>query len=230
MAKLKAKEGTTASKGGPRRDKASEAEAQLRAYHTLGVKVGARFKEGRLDADTLQKLTGETGYGADNIRKARVFAARYSIKQLDDLCRLRTPEGKPLPWRLVRQLLMLPPGEDRDTLQKQAAEKGLSLEEVIAKIPRKVRRGQTRREGGRAFRKPQSLADGLRQVVRHGGEWLRRQRHEAWREFDWIASKPGTPGRGGLAARAAEARATLMEMRDEIKKLNSKIKRLEPEH
>ena len=155
--------GEKAPRGGaPRRDKASLAEAQLRAYHDLGVKVNARVKEGRLDTVTLQKLTGETGYGADNLRKARVFAAKYSSEQLDELCRLRTPEGMPLPWRLVRQLLMLPPGEDRDRLQRNVAEKGWGLEELVAAIPRKVRRGQTRREGGRAFRGPRSLADALR--------------------------------------------------------------------
>ena len=124
MAKPKAKDEKASTEGGPRRDKASEAEAQLRAYHALGLMVRDRVKEGRLDADTLQKLSEETGYGADNIRKARVFAARYTAEQLDELCKLRTPEGMPLPWRHVRQLLMLPPGEGRDALAAEGGRAG----------------------------------------------------------------------------------------------------------
>src|SRR4051812_32368582 len=99
MAKPKAKEEKAATEGRPRRDKVSEAESQLRAYHNLGRKVIARVKEGRLDADMIQELSDETGHGADNIRKARVFATRYTDTQLDELCKLRTPEGRPLPWR-----------------------------------------------------------------------------------------------------------------------------------
>src|SRR3954447_5150923 len=129
MAKLKAREGTKATENKPRRDKVAEAEAQLRAYHALGRKVLERLRGGPLDAATLQELDEETRYGFDNIRKARVFAARYTAGQLDELCKLRTPAGMPLPWRHVRQLLMLPPGEEREALQRKAAERGWGLDE-----------------------------------------------------------------------------------------------------
>ena len=49
MAKHRAKEGTPATEAIPRRDKASEAEAQLRAYHALGRMVIDRVRDGRLD-------------------------------------------------------------------------------------------------------------------------------------------------------------------------------------
>src|SRR3954447_21698657 len=114
MARPKARDEKSPTEGGPRRDRASEAEARLRAYHALGIMVRDRVKEGRLDADTLRKLDEETGYGFDNIRMARIFAAKYTAKQLDELCKLRTPEGMPLPWMHVRQLLMFPPGESRE--------------------------------------------------------------------------------------------------------------------
>src|SRR4051812_44059558 len=142
MARPKAKDEKVFTEAKPRPDKATEAEAQLRAYHALGLLVRARVGEGRLDAATIQKLHEETGHGFDNIRKARVFAARYTAGQLDELCKLRTPEGRPLPWRHVRQLLMLPPGEGRDALQRKAAERGWSLDELTAAIPKKVRRGR----------------------------------------------------------------------------------------
>src|SRR3954447_11450434 len=111
MARPKARDEKSATEGLPRQDKVSEAEAQLRAYHALGLKVLDRIKDGRLDASTLRELIAETGQGADNIRKGRVFATRYTAAQLDELCKLRTPDGMPLPWRHVRQLLMLSPGE-----------------------------------------------------------------------------------------------------------------------
>ena len=59
MAKTKNEE---AAVGADRaRDKASREEARLRAYHALGLKVLALFKDGRLDAATLQNLHEETG-------------------------------------------------------------------------------------------------------------------------------------------------------------------------
>ena len=55
MARPKAKGEKAPAAGGLRQDKGSEAEAQLRAYHALGVMVRDRVKEGRLDAETLRK-------------------------------------------------------------------------------------------------------------------------------------------------------------------------------
>jgi len=227
MARPKAKEEKAPTAGELRRDKVSEAEARLRAYHALGIMVRDRVKEGRLDADTVLKLSEETGHGADNIRKARVFAARYTAGQLDELCHLRTPEGMPLPWRHVRQLLMLPPGEGRDALQRKAAERGWSLEELVTAIPKRVRREQTRREGGRAFRGPRSLADGLRQIERHGDEWLRRFGSKAWAGEEWLEGKVGAAGPGGLKARLEKAQEALKKVRESVAELEGKLKRVE---
>ena len=229
MARPKGKDEMTPAEAGPRRDKESEAEAQLRAYHALGRKVLARIKDGPLDAVSLRELDEETGYGFDNIRKARVFAARYTARQLDELSKLRTPEGMPLPWRHVRQLLMLPAGEGREALQRKAAERGWGLEELDAAIPRKVRRKQTRREGGRPFLRPRTVADGLRRIVRHDGEWLRRYGSRAGAGDDWLRGKIGAAGKGGLKARLAEAREVLREVREAAAELEGKLKRFEAE-
>ncbi len=145
MAKSKIKDEKAPAEVGPRRDKESEAEAQLRAYHALGREVLARIKDGPLDAATLRALHEETGQGFDNLRKARVFARVYTQQQLDALCNLRTLRGMPLPWRHVQQLLKLPPGERRDALQRKAAERGWGLEELAAAIPRKPRPRQALR-------------------------------------------------------------------------------------
>jgi hypothetical protein len=207
----------------------TEAEVQLRAYHALGRKVLERLQGSQLDAVTLQRLDKETGYGFDNLRKTRVFAARYTARQLDELCRLRTPQGMPLPRRHVRQLLMLPPGEDRDSFQRKAAEGGWSLEEMTAKIPGKVRRHQTQREGGRAFLGPRGLADGLRRVKRHGDEWLRRFGSKAWADSDWLDRRAGAAGPGGLERRLDEAREALRAVRRSVAGLERKLRQVEAE-
>ncbi len=229
MARSKGKDEKAPAEAGPRRDKESEAEAQLRAYHALGRKVLARIKDGPLDAATLRELDEETGYGFDNIRKARVFARLYNQEQLDALCKLRTPSGMPLPWRHVRQLLMLPAGEEREALQRKAAERGWGLEELDAAIPGKVRRKQTRREGGRPFLRPRTVADGLRRIARHGEEWLRRYGSKAWSGDDWLGGKSGAAGLGGLKARLAEAREVLREVREAATELEGKLNRFEAE-
>ena len=213
----------------PRRDKEAEAEAQLRAYHALGRKVLARIKEGPLDAATLRALDEETGYGLDNIRKARLFARVYTVEQLDELCALRTPGGMPLPWRYVQQLLMVPPGEVRDALQRKAAKRGWGLEELAAAIPGKVRRKQTRCKGGRPFLRPRTVADGLRRIARHGDEWLRRYGSRAWSGDDWLGGKAGAAGPGGLKARLAEAREVLRQVRESVIELEARLKRFEAE-
>ena len=135
----------------------------------------------------------------------------------------------PLPWRYVQQLLMVPPGEVRDALQRKAAERGWGLEELAAAIPGKVRRGQTRREGGRPFLRPRTVADGLRRIVRHGDEWLRRYGSKAWSGDDWLGGKVGAAGPGGLKARLAEAREVLREVRESVIELEAKLKRFEAE-
>ena len=93
MARSKVKVEKAPAEAGPRRDKESEAEAQLRAYHALGRKVLARIKDGPLDVATLRELHEETGHGFDNLRKARVFARLYSQGQLDELCACGPPGG-----------------------------------------------------------------------------------------------------------------------------------------
>ena len=135
----------------------------------------------------------------------------------------------PLPWRHVQQLLKLPPGEGRDALQRKAAERGWGLEELAAAIPGKVRRRQTRREGGRPFLRPRTVADGLRRIVRHGDEWLRRYGSKAWSGDDWLRGKVGAAGPGGLKARLAEAREVLREVREAVAELEARLKRFEAE-
>jgi hypothetical protein len=228
MAKPKAQGVTAATGRKPRRDKATEAEAELHAYHVLGLKVISRVKDGRLDAQTAQELIAETGYGADTIRKTCVLAVRYSARQLDELCQLRTPAGMPLCWRHVRQLLMLPAGEARDAFQRKVAERGWDLEELIAAVPEKVRRTRLRRDGGRAFRRPKTRSAALEQIQRYGEAWLQRYR-KAWEGFDWHESKPGMAGPGGLGARIAEARQTLKKLNQTAKRLDAQLNKLELE-
>ena len=92
-----------------------------------------------------------------------------------------------------------------------------------------MRREQTRREGGRAFRGPRNLADGLRQIERHGEEWLRRFGSKAWAADDWLEGKVSAAGPGGLKARLAEAQEALRKVRESVAELEGKLMRVEAE-
>lgn len=224
MARPKAKDQKSPIEGGPRRDK--EAEAQLRSYHALGRKELARIEDGMLDAATLRELHQETGYGLDSIRRARVFARVDTEEQLDDWCALRTSAGVPLSRKHVRQL-MLPPGEGREVSQRKTAKGGWGPEGLVEAIPMRVRRRQTRREGGRPFLGPRTVADGLRRIVRHGDEWLRRHESKAWVGEDRLGGKVGTAGPGGLKARRVEAQEVLRKVRESVAELEARLKRVE---
>ncbi len=93
--------------------------------------------------------------------------------------------------------------------------------------PQKVRRAQTRHEGGRAFRGAKSLADALRQIVRHGDEWLRRFGSKAWAADDWLEGKVGAAGPGGMKARLEEAQEALRKVRESVAELEGKLKQVE---
>ena len=111
---------------------------------------------------------------------------------------------------------MLPPGEGRDALKRNAAERGWSLGELTDAVPKKVRREQTRRKGGRAFRGPRTLTVGLRQIERFGDEWSRRFGSKAWSGEEWLEGKADAAGSRGLKARLAEAREALRKVRESV--------------
>lgn len=226
MAKSKARQEEVVTESKPRRDRAAEAEAQLRGYHALGRKALALVKDGRTDPEGRRKLGEQSGHCTDDIRKAQVFASSYTAEQLDELCKLRTPKGMPLPWRHLRRLLMVPPGETRDTLQREATEGGWSMEELVAAIPDEVRQKQTSRGGGRAFHEPRTLADRLRQIEQYSEEWLRRFGSKDWVGEEWLDGEAGAAGPDGSKARLTSAQEALRKVRELVVELESKLTRI----
>src|SRR4051812_13052446 len=181
-----------------RPDPAEEAESRLRHLHAVGREALARFPVGAaIDPDTVHEIADREGLRLDNMQRARQFARTYSEKDLEDLCRLRTPGGMPLSWGHVRRLVSIPNKAKRAALQKRSAREGWTAAQLSDVIQREVV-GRKRRYGGRPFTAPRTLEEGLRQVVLRSEEWLRRCR-ESWSvEAAWLAA--GAEGSKDMAA------------------------------
>src|SRR4051812_31018170 len=199
-----------------RPDPAEEAESGLRHLHAVGREALARFPVGAaIDPDTVHEIAEREGLRLDNMQRARQFARTYSEKDLEDLCRLRTPGGMPLSWGHVRRLVSIPNKAKRAALQKRSAREGWTAAQLSEVIQREVV-GRKRRYGGRPFTAPRTLEEGLRQVVLRSEEWLRRCR-ESWSgEAAWLApgaaESEGEAARESLTARLGEARRVLLEV------------------
>src|SRR4051812_671161 len=159
-----------------RPDPAAEAESRLRHLHAVGREALARFPVGAaIDPDTIHEIAAREGLRHDNMQRARQFARSYSEKDLEELCRLRTPGGMPLSWGHVRRLVSVPSKAKRSALQKRSAREGWTAAQLSEVIQREVV-GRKRRYGGRPFTAPRTLEEGLRPGVTRSEEWLRRGR------------------------------------------------------
>src|SRR4051812_44600950 len=199
-----------------RPDPAAEAESRLRHLHAVGREALARFPIGAaIDPDTVHEIAEREGLRLDNMQRARQFARAYSEKELEELCRLRTPAGMPLGWGHVRRLVSIPNKAKHAALQRRAAKEGWTAAQISEAILREVV-GRRRQNGGRPFAAPRTLGEGLRQVVLRSEEWLRRCR-ESWSgEAAWLAAgaevSKGKADHESLVARMEVARRVLLEV------------------
>src|SRR4051794_2280730 len=199
-----------------RPDPAEEAESRLRQLHAVRREALARFPVGAaIDPATVHEIAEREGLRHDNMQRARQFARSYSEKELEELCRLRTPAGMPLGWGHVRRLVSIPNKAKRAALQRRAAKEGWTAAQISEAILSEVV-GRRRQNGGRPFAAPRTLGEGLRQVAGRSEEWLRRCR-ESWSgEAAWLAAgaagSEGEAARESLAARLGEARRVLLEV------------------
>src|SRR3954468_2425691 len=193
-----------------RPDPAEEAERRIRHLHGVGREPLARFPVGAaIDPDTVHEIAEREGLKLDNMQRARQFARSYSEKELEELCRLRTPAGMPLGWGHVRRLVSIPNKAKRAALQRRAAREGWTAAQISEAILRDVV-GRKRQNGGRPFAAPKTLGEGLRQVAGRSEEWLRRCRRAGSAEAAWLAAgaaaSEGEAARESLTARLGEAR------------------------
>lgn len=91
----------------------------------------------------------------------RLFARVVDENELEFLCKLRTPNGKPIAWSIVRCFLP----EDQATrkrLAKSAARGGWTVEYLVEEL--KKTRPYNRRGGGRRIEQPQSMDEALKKI------------------------------------------------------------------
>ena len=147
--------------------KADEMIAKLREYHRLGLECNLlpTRKERREFAD--QQAISQT-----TIRKVRAFAREYTSPELDELCRLRKPDGMPFHFGYIPYFLCCHGKKERQKLQRQAAENGWTAPEVHAAI--RQMRGGRQGGGGRPMKKPATAEAGLTRITADGRLWVRR--------------------------------------------------------
>jgi|GEM_PF-6833726 len=137
---------------------------KLRDYHSLGRKLA---QEGASTAEVSQKYK----LNVSTIRKARAFAAQYTLDELEELCALRRPDGSSFHWGYVPYLLTIPWGSARErkvrsSLQRKAARNGWTAPEFYAEIKKRFPGNRREGVGGRAAKLPIDPATLLGEVAR----------------------------------------------------------------
>lgn len=190
--------------------KADEMIAKLREYHRLGQECNLlpTRKERREFAD--QQAISQT-----TIRKVRSFAREYTAKELDELCRLRKPDGMPFHFGYIPYFLCAHAKKDRQKIQRQAAKNGWTAPEVHVAIQQM--HGGRRGGGGRPMKKPATAEAGLARITADGRLWARRC------ELVLAALKTVKPD-GDLRGSAEEA---VLALRAVEKTARSMVKELE---
>ena len=99
---------------------AAEIENLLRLYHRVGAElVGLPVGRGPA-ADGARGVAEREGLNPNRAREFRRFATAYSPADLEVLLALRTPQGTPPGWGVVRQLMAVKHKGKRKSLQKRA--------------------------------------------------------------------------------------------------------------
>lgn len=146
--------------------KAARMEKRLRHHHALGRKAN-----GTGNGLSVEDLTSQYAINEHTLRKIRAFAREYTQKDLDELCKLRRPNGLPLQWGHIPYLLIVKDKQERKRLQERAAREGWTAPMLNAAIPQKYRLASGH---GRTMAPPASLEAGLQQLILEGEHWARR--------------------------------------------------------
>jgi hypothetical protein len=185
----------------PKTDPIKKARAQktiqnVREHWVRGAKANAEREK-----HTPRELSERFKVNYHTLRKERRFARHYSEKDLEELLRLRRPNGTPLHWGHVMYLITVPHKKDRRELQKKAAKEGWSSPDLCKVVQQRYPDRVVR--GGRPQKIPSTREGGVRLMIEETDRWLRR--------FNglWAASERGARTK---AAALRELRSKLEEM------------------
>jgi len=226
-----------------REARATQIIKRLRRYYALGQKVEKYLKK-HDDRHALTALANRHGMTNDFMRKARQFARVYSPSALNNLCRHRKPlpDGLPLNWAYVLQLIRLRDAEKRNRLQQQAVDEGWTapamgavVREILVTSTSKKLAGKSR-GGGRRFKRTGSPEALLSQLIIEAEFWNRRF-EKGWTvnghlDLDGLTRQAGKRTAGKLPDRLRRAREALTRLQEaagqaavDLQKLERHLKR-----
>ncbi len=161
--------------------------------------------------------------------RARQFARVYkSATQLEALLKLRTPEGLPLGWSNVQELIAVKDKAERAQLQRRAAEEGWRGRELKAKVQRL--NGGKSSKGGRKFTPPGTPEEALRRLSDQGRMWVKLAKQtvlfDSYNVIDGITeTEPGS--RPEHLVRLKELLAVLAEVEEVARMAKAQLGKLE---
>ena len=151
-----------------------QAVKELQNFYQLGHKVLKADQKNphknKYSLGVSVEIAARIGRSRDYVDKARKFASTYTKAELDELCRLRRPDGMPLGPRHVIGLLRIKNKRDRKRFQRKAVVEGWSTRQVAAEISKLLSTGGS---GGRRPKTPKTVDDALIQVQTMTNRWCR---------------------------------------------------------
>lgn len=165
--------------------------AGIKEFHEAGKEM---LQIGK-DKAARKELSRNYTLRNDRLGKARRFAEKYTPDEVAELCALRKPDGTPLQVGYLDSLLSLPWKTEADrckraAIQKEAAEKGWSVEELAAEIkvryPKPRRQTTSGKQLGRPL-KPMRIDLSVRKIRARLGDLIRQIRNSSGVDEMYVA-------------------------------------------
>lgn len=150
---------------------------RLRELHGIGKQANLAASQWGV---TTAMFAVEYKIDEDSLRKYKRFARFYSdapgsglngLSQLDELCNIRRLDGLSLHFSYVAILMSIEDSSQRQRMAQLAADNNWLAPRLQAEIRYRARRPPGH---GRPMQTPATVLDGLQQILRDGGLWLRR--------------------------------------------------------
>jgi len=215
MGKSKRRQSATAKRSLTESPAIERALQKLRVFYRDGQDVidatGGKTRRQLDPTEVVKTFARERGMYPDYFWQARKFAETYTEEQFEELCSLRSPDGKPLSPSHVRYLLLVRDKRRRKGLQSRAIKEGWSASRLYAEI-RQIQEASS--PAGSPFKSPASVEEAVFQIANQTGRWLR-----------WVeVLEPNEEGETGQKITLKDLPETV---RRELKAASRSIRRLE---
>lgn len=210
--------------------KAKRIEEDVRAWYRRGQQALGLSGEGAKDVGkAMTRLSEEVATNPMTLRRARQFAEVYGTdEEVDALLKLRTPEGLPLRWSHVQELISVEDRAGRARLQRLAATEGWTVRQLRAEVQRL--HGGKRSRGGRKFAPPGTPEEALRRLADQGHLWINLSKQtillDNFNIIDGLA-EVGPGSRDERLTRLRELLAVLDEVEEVARMTKAQVGKLE---